>query len=199
MREGCSDGGYGRRIGVTAAPTEGTARLDRLVELLGGEDAINSDFYAILDCARDRRIHPFIHRQALDFTCLFRGPLPPVLERCAPYLVHLYPRQRWTRQLIELAWGNSWGIFLRSTAPMETLRLHFRRFLHVKDASGRRLLFRYYDPRVGRVYLPTCTPSELKFVFGPVSAFLMESPSGEECLRFAYERDGLSADPLPID
>jgi hypothetical protein len=30
------------------------------------------------------------------------------------------------------------------------------------------LLFRYYDPRVLRVYLPSCRPSELETVFGPV-------------------------------
>jgi hypothetical protein len=36
-----------------------------------------------------------------------------------------------------------------------------RRFLRVKDEDG--LVFRFYDPRVMRVYLPTCAAGELAF------------------------------------
>jgi hypothetical protein len=57
---------------------------------------------------------------------------------------------------------------------MKNLRRHLRSFLRVTDEAGRRLIFRYYDPRVLRVYLPTCWPSELRDVFGPIDCFLME-------------------------
>ena len=36
--------------------------------------------------------------------------------------------------------------------PVDELRRHLRRFLLVKDESGRQLYFRYYDPRVLRLY-----------------------------------------------
>ena len=32
-----------------------------------------------------------------------------------------------------------------------------------------------HDPRVLRVFLPTCTPDELSDFFGPIGSFLVES------------------------
>jgi hypothetical protein len=46
------------------------------------------------------------------------------------------------------------------------------------------MLFRYYDPRVLRSYLPTCTPEELAQVFGPIHSFVMESAEGA-CIEFS--------------
>ena len=54
-------------------------------------------------------------------------------------------------------------------ATLEELRRHFRKFLKVEDPKGKSLIFRYYDPRVLRVYLPTCNAMELQTVFGPVN------------------------------
>jgi len=46
------------------------------------------------------------------------------------------------------------------------MRQHFRRFITVHDESGKPLLFRYYDPRVLRTFLPTCNAKELAEIFG---------------------------------
>jgi hypothetical protein len=54
---------------------------------------------------------------------------------------------------------------------MKRLRHHLRTLLVVKSWSGERMLFRYYDPRVLRAYLPTCTSDELRTVFGPVPQY----------------------------
>jgi len=45
----------------------------------------------------------------------------------------------------------------------------------VQDAKGKDMYFRFYDPRVLRVFLPTCTPEELSDFFGPIAGFLIES------------------------
>jgi len=50
-------------------------------------------------------------------------------------------------------------VFLRTETGIEQLRKHLRGFLRVRDEAGRRLIFRYYDPRVLRVYLPLAGPS----------------------------------------
>ena len=163
-----------------------------------GERGARVDVYAILDAARDRRIHPWIRRRALDYTCLFAGKLAPELAAAAPYLVHLYRRERFTRELLELGWGGSWGIFVAAPATMEELRLHFRRFLRVSDPHGRKLLFRYYDPRVLRVYLPTCTAEELATVFGPVHRLFAESEDGAALLAYRRAAGALETEPLPL-
>jgi hypothetical protein len=150
------------------------------------------DVWAILDCAR----HPDVFGALLDShnnsACLYAGDISDKLERCAPHLVQLeYDDSSLTRRVIEEAWGQSWGIFLRCDASIDRLRRHLRQFLLVKDPGGRRLVFRYYDPRVLRVYLPTCFSGELDEVFGPVEKFWMEAEEPSSMLEFQRHANAL--------
>jgi hypothetical protein len=181
---------------VSAAP--GT--VDALLEALfrRADDGAPLDVYAVLDAARSPRIAPWIRRRAMDYTCLWAGRLDPALAGVAPYLVHLHRREPLTRELLELMWGDSWGVFAAANATMEQLRVHFRRFLRVRDERGRRLLFRWYDPRVLRVYLPSCTPAELAQVFGPVDRLFAEADGAAELLAFRRVGGALDAVPIPV-
>ena len=58
-------------------------------------------------------------------------------------------------------------------------------FLRVRDEQGRFMLFRYYDPRVLRQYLPTCRYDELKTVFGPIRQFIVEGEQPSQLLEFS--------------
>jgi len=141
--------------------------------------------FAILDGARDEQIVPMIRAAGVEARCLFDGELAPALAAAAPYLVALDPAAAFTRGLLARGWGEAWGVLLVASAGLEPLRRHFRQFLRVRDEDGRHLLFRYYDPRVLRLYLPTCTSEELAQVFGPVAAFLLEDSDGGAQLRRA--------------
>jgi hypothetical protein len=81
---------------------------------------------------------------------------------------------------------------------MERLRRHLRKFLIVNDWTGRRLLFRYYDPRVLRIYLPTCTADELSTVYGPITQFWTENVSSDYLLSFSFSRRRLSTAEVPV-
>ena len=65
------------------------------------------------------------------------------------------------------------------------------------DARRRRdgtpLYFRYYDPRVLRSFLPTCSPAQLKQMFGPVDAFLAESEAADAVTIYRLNGEELSA------
>ena len=164
-----------------------SARIDRIVDALwppGSADETST--WAIVDAARDARVYPELRLSRLDVVSLYAGKLPDVLQRAAPCLVELAPLYSFTRPYLEMAWGNSWGVFLR-LRDARNLRHHLRRFLRVTDESGRALVFRYYDPRVLRVYLPTCTKEELATVFGPIRSFLVESAGGNELLEFEFD------------
>jgi hypothetical protein len=150
---------------------------------------------AVLDGARDPRIFRAVDATALDKSCLYAGRLPLVIQEVAPYLVVLEREDQFTRFLLEEGWGNSWGIFLRTESPLPTVRRHFRTFLKVKDESGRNLVFRWYDPRVMRVYLPTCLPDELRAVFGPVDNFYMEGKVPSTLLDFRFQAGKLRESP----
>ena len=140
--------------------------------------------YVLLDGARNPDVLPLIVASALPSKCLYIGDLDPALARVAPYLVHLAKSSPATTTLLERAWGDSWGVFLRATVPMGAVHRHFRRLLRVQDEQGRRMLFRFYDPRVLRMYLPTCRPAELNSMFGPVEVFVTEADEAGRILEF---------------
>jgi len=50
--------------------------------------------------------------------------------------------------------------------------------------------FRFYDPRVMRVFLPTCTPEDTTQFFGPIQNYLVEDESPEQLLRFVNTGQG---------
>lgn len=156
----------------------------------------NRDVYMIVDGARDRRIYSDLVNSHFTYSCLYSGDLPLELEAAAPHLVQLEFEDKYTRGLIQRAWGRSWGIFLKSETRMEKLRRHLRTFLRVRSYNGKILLFRYYDPRVLRVYLPTCTSDELQTVFGPIKHFWTEDESAESLLRFDVVRGKLQQERL---
>jgi hypothetical protein len=162
--------------------------LARIEEILWPHGP-TQNVWMILDGARTIEVFRMLLDCHLEYTCLYSGPLSPDLEIAAPYLVQLDHGYRDTHRLIRQAWGNSWGIFFRSDTSLKKLKRHLREFLVVRDTSGNRLVFRYYDPRVLRVYLPTCVREELRTVYGPIECFWTESEGSENIREFVF-RDG---------
>jgi hypothetical protein len=151
----------------------------------------SKDVWMIVDGARDPKIYWDLTNSHLQCTCLYSGDIPAQLESVAPHLVQLEYDDSSTRTLLRRAWGKSWGVFATSDAAMHRLRRHLRTLLLVQDWRGKQLLFRYYDPRVLRVYIPTCRPDELKLLFGPIKQFFAESESAEGLLRFDFSGGSL--------
>jgi len=140
--------------------------------------------YTILDTARDDSIFQKISPLDTEDLCLYRGDKAVELATVAPYLLNLKRDDSFTEWLVVNGWGKSWGIFLQSPASYKELHRHFRKFLMVYDEEGTPLYFRYYDPRVLRVYLPTCNESELQMLFGPVEHYWIEGREEKELIEF---------------
>ena len=147
--------------------------------------------FAILDGAQDDRISYEVNSTWCEHDCLYAGNLPLEMQRVAPYLVQVERDDRFAKWLFENGWGKNWGVFARTDIGLKNLRKHLRTLLRVKDERGNRLVFRYYDPRVLRVYLPTCTASELATVFGPVQSFVMETDTGLHAIEMKLHRGEL--------
>ena len=123
--------------------------------------------------------------QAKDrWQSLYEGIEGERLAAAAPYLVQLPNGSPLLETLARDAWGHSWGVYLTCDQPFEAVRKHLRHFLLVTDEEGEELYFRYYDPRVPRVYLPTCTRQEVREFFGPIREFLMEGEDPTTLLIF---------------
>ena len=169
------------------------------IEAILWPDGSRQNVWMIVDGARSVDVFRFLLACHLEYACLYSGSLTPELEMAAPYLIQLDHGYRDTHRLIRQAWGNSWGVFLRSETSLKKLRRHLREFLVVRDTKGTRLVFRYYDPRVLRVYLPTCETGELRTFFGPIQVFWTEGQVLEDMLQFRSDRGNLVRRTIPID
>ena len=169
------------------APNEKLARVRE--QIFSAPEGLK--IYAILDGASAGHLPQAIHRHGVESVCLLRGALDPGLAQAAPYLVRLDADSPFSDWILTEGWGRNWGIFVLSKADFRTLRQHFRSLLTVYDPDKVPLFFRYYDPRVMRVYLPTCNADELETVFGPVDRYVMEAENGQSPLRFELNDGGL--------
>ena len=196
-----------RPQGTTRAPkiamVSGTT-LRRIQQTLWPEGLPGfTKVFTIVDGAQDRRIYGAVDGSRQDRSSLYSvdrrwggQDLPWQLLMAGPYLVELDPDELFTRYLLRNGWDRHWGIFFRSDADMQKVRRHFRELLVARDEKGRKLMFRYYDPRVLRAYLPTCLPGELRTIFGPVNVYLVPGDDPETVIVFRFDGAHLSKDVI---
>jgi len=146
--------------------------------------------FAVLDSARDRRVLMLLEQAEEEHKSLYEGSEGEQLAAVAPYLVRLSRDSALLEPLVRGGWGRSWGVFLTSPLPFTETRRHLRKFLKVQDEKTRkRMYFRFYDPRVLRVFLPSCSPGQRMEFGGPLDTFLLEGDTGE-LLRFEVRSAG---------
>lgn len=134
--------------------------------------------YILLDAARMEGAIQEARELNPGNTCLYEGDSEKFLAAVAPWLFAFEPGSDFARWVVRHGKGNHWGILFRSDVEPVRLYKHLRRFLIVQTEEGRELYFRYYDPRVLRVFLPTCDADQLREFFGPIKAFLAEDENG---------------------
>ncbi len=156
--------------------------ISRLWQPVEGRDT--QGVYALVDAARSESIYPKLMAAKVASVCLHRGKKAEELAWVAPYLVQLEREDPLTRWLLESGWGKSRCIFILSSASLQELKRHFRTFLKVYDEDGKAYFFRFYDPRVMRVYLPTCNKKELETFYGPVSSYCLEGQDQNQLVEY---------------
>jgi hypothetical protein len=154
--------------------------------------------FAVLDGASIPNLLQTFHQHQPECVCLYRGELESDMASVAPYLVHLQAGTPFVDWLIRNGWGQHWGVYVIAEATLVSMRKHFRKFLTVHDAGGKPLLFRYYDPRVLRVYLPTCNAGELGEMFGPIDSYLLEDEAPGTLLRFRFVAGALDQQKVQL-
>jgi len=168
---------------------------DRLLSML------RRDFqplYAILDAARDVKILALLLQHKEEYQSLYEGPDGAELAQVAPYLVKLKKDSALLDTLVREGWGQSWGVYLTCPGEFAEVRRHLRHFLEVKLPDGKQVYFRFYDPRVLRTYLPTCTAEEANQFFGPIKKYLIEDEKPVKLLQFVNQGRGPVRSAIPL-
>jgi hypothetical protein len=154
--------------------------------------------FAVLDGASAPDLVKNLFKHEPEYCCLYRGELKPDMATVAPYLVRLEAGSPFTEWLLAEGWGVHWGVFVASTGNLRMLRDHFRQFQMVELPDQRAVIFRYYDPRVLRIFIPACNAGELAVFFGPVQGFVMEAETPEAGVRFSLVNKTLKAEPFQL-
>ena len=128
-----------------------------------------------------------------EFECLLHGELTPDMAEVAPYLVALEQGSSVSDWAITQGWGNHWGCFVVARVDFRALWFHLRMLNIVYGPDGNPMLFRYYDPRVLRAFLPTCSPEQIKELFGPLDRFVAEADVPATALTFTHVGGELQA------
>ncbi len=180
---------------VAAAVPVASKPQSRLLTLLREEF---QPLYALLDAACEPDVLKVLFESKEQYLSLYEGPQGAQLTHFAPYVVHLPKESSLLETLLQKGWGKSWGVYLTSPEPLEKLRWHLRHFLMVELPDRKQVYFRFYDPRVLRVFLPTCTADEVNKFFGPVKQYLMEDEKPDKLLQFANAGQGAEKEAIDL-
>ena len=188
----------GRTAFRIAAVINGKVLLDSLPESLGEllpwqsrliaavEAASN---FVVLDGAVTPAVRDLLNQAGVFYQSLYEGEQAADLAVNGPYLVEIEKGGKMLPFLLKVGWGNSWGIFLSTKMDFAETRKHLRHFLIVDLEGGQKVLFRFYDPRVMRVFLPTCNAEQRKEFFGQIEQILVESEGKTAVIRYSLGSD----------
>jgi hypothetical protein len=156
--------------------------------------------FGVLDAARDGGVRGLLRASGEEHRSLYDGRRGEHLAAVAPHLVRLPAGSPLLGALIDRGWGKSAGIYLSCDRPFDEVRRHLRRFLVVETEEGEAFYFRFYDPRVLRGYLPSCTPEEIGWLFGPARAIWLEGRPAGALIRVPRPEPGRAPMPrgLPV-
>lgn len=135
--------------------------------------------YAVLDAARSGRVATLLEESVDPYASLYDGEQGRAYDAIAPYLVKLQRDSQLLEWLVAEGWTDAWGLYVISDADFDAVRRHLRKFLRVEvEDDPRRLLFRYYDPRVLRDFLGLSTPEQNAALLAGQDALLFEREDG---------------------
>jgi len=143
--------------------------------------------YGVVDAAQDVELAfeaKCLYNQ--EIRTLFEGDVAPALADVAPYVVPIDPESEYLRNWTTRS-GSHAGILLGAPLDLDSIHAHLRKIFIVQDEEGQEFFFRYYDPRVLRSYLPSCTPEELAEFFGPIRFLVADAEAPQTYIRYSLE------------
>ncbi|HNW75071.1 MAG TPA: DUF4123 domain-containing protein [Bacteroidales bacterium] len=155
--------------------------------------------FILLDAARMEEEMETAKKLNPEFDSLYRGRSEENLASVAPYIFRVERGGEFESWYFEKGWGDAWGVMILSQEEMKTLHRHFRKFLLIRTEDGEELYFRYYDPRVLRIFLPVCNRDQIRDFFGPVDYFICEDEDPGFALVYSVDDGMLLQDRITRD
>ncbi len=155
--------------------------------------------HALLDAARLGHQIEEAKTRNKTHDSLYRGGSQESLSGVAPHIFRFAYPTPFSTYFLKKGWGDSWGILIKSSWPLSELHKHFRKFLLVKTEDGEELYFRFYDPRVLRIFLATCDAAQIREFFGgAIDFFIAEDEDPDYALRFFHQNGILKTERFSV-
>lgn len=177
---------------TAAAPPPDTLAEALALSLPASEHAT---LYAVIDGSQSFDLAFAARLMGHDLYTLFTGTIAEMAAPAGPCLVVLGERSAFLRRWAKEAGSHS-GVLFESTADIAVVGAHLRSVFVATDEAGQEYFFRFYDPRVLRVFLPTCREEELREFFGPVERWIGESEDGGGFTTFTLDGPQLRVTPI---
>ena len=160
--------------------------LAALVKAVSGTPA---RLYAIIDGAQAFQLAFTARLMGNRLYTLFSGALAVDLSHVGPCVVEFDRPEQFLHKWVD-AIGRNAGVLFAADGDLRTLYPHLRHIFIVKDEEGQEYFFRFYDPRVLRTFVSTCTPDELREFFGPIQRWFVEGEGGDGYSVLSLGGDG---------
>jgi hypothetical protein len=118
------------------------------------------------------------------YRSLYRGKMGESLAKSAPYLFEVEAGgefETWVKKQDPVEKRVAW---LHSSATLDELRQHLRRFLRMKNQAGGMIYFRFYDPHVLHTVLPHLKEEQRKEFFKLINYINIEDKKIEERVMY---------------
>ena len=155
--------------------------------------------YLLLDAGRVG--NPDMQQAARDNNpneCLFSFD-KQYLSGVAPYCFQFSCTTPFANWYFKNGWGHSWGVLIKSSWPLPALSNLLRKYLRINIEAGQECYFRFYDPRVLRIFLPTCHAAQIRKFFGnAIEYFIVEDEDPDFALRFSHQNGSLQTERFSV-
>jgi hypothetical protein len=161
-----------------------------------GKINLENNSYFVIDRARTGSYMDDVYEFNLSISCLYKGRSEENLADYAPYLIEITDEPIALEWILKKSNNDHWGIFISTKLKFEKLYRHLRKFLIVQDENDEELYFRFYDPRVLRMFIPTCDRAQLSEFFGEIDYFITQDEDPDFALKFSLVQGTLSIEKI---
>ncbi len=162
--------------------------------------SVSVPFFLMVNAAADESITARLAMADIDLAkhSLWKEDASSAPARWAPYLVPISVGAPLFSVLVDSGWGKGWLSLLASSAAVDDLIAHFRKFLKVQMDGTGGIYFRFYDPQVLREFLSSGSAAEVEMFFGPVTEWFLEGETGSGLVHALHGADGLRVKKLAL-
>lgn len=154
--------------------------------LLARAEKDDCELYGIVDSARNDEVFRYLVTGDVRYKSLFEDTMDVQSYGVSGFLVECKKESPLFKWMTTEAWGDNCCIFFTSKASFDDLFTHFQKFNRVYIEGDDVVLFRYYDPRVLSLFLPTCNDDQIHSFFGKVNLFFAENEDPTILKVFKY-------------